>query len=115
MYYSALADTTTRWTLENIEKELGKPTGYFSYQNNLDLFTEAIARMSMNFDQKTRFHFACHFNSPFAALAQDLLFIFLMNSVVVLNLLPTISSFIAYLFIESDAALIAANVATASK
>ena len=106
MYYTALPDTTKRWTLENIEKELGKPTGYYSYQNNLDLFTEAIARLSMNFDQKMRFHFACHWNSPFAALGGDLIYVFLMNGpVVFFGILPAFTTFLAYWFIESDAAL----------
>ena len=109
MYYSVLGDSAKRWTLENIEKELGKPVGYWSYQNNLDMFTVSIARLNMSFDQKMRFHFACHFNSPFAALGQDILWILLMNLPVVLNLIPVFITIIAYLMIESDTAILAAQ------
>ena len=88
----------------NSSNQITHISGY-SYQNNLDLFTEAIARMNMTFDQKMRFHFSCHFNSPFAALGQDILHILIMNLPVVLNLIPTFITAISFLFIESDQAL----------
>ena len=108
-----MGDTSKRWTLENIEKELGKPVGFFSkdeysgFIGILPIFGEGAARLSMNFDQKMRFHFSYHLDSPFVALGLDILYILVVTPIVVQNLIPTIITIVLYFELESDTAILA--------
>ena len=55
----------------------------------------------MNFDQKMRFHFSYHLDSPFAALGLDILYILVMTPLVVLNPILTIFTILCYFVVET--------------